>query len=420
MKKLFAILVFAVMAFPANVIPAENKIIRESWDQSVRDLGTGELTPTYKGEWVYKVNGVSPRAGERGKGEDGREYVWVPAEQSDRMARIGSSPPDPKPGVERRPVNQANDFQQQQLPPPPVPGAKPGGKLVAGGDGMDYYVEPGPRGRSFKLGPTSQRPKQIGGPPTGMGFGPPPDRRAGPPPPQQSGLGNHNPLGPNYRPLHPDDYQRPRSSNRAPLHPNLVPYHLEEGETISNLDRYTTKPATGAILRATGKTEQGARKMKVGEAARIPEKMLKPEYRDPLKKIDILLDEREVLLTRIKELEKGHGSSEQIRDLQRQVKERDDYIAVYLKGSENYVKEENKRLTEFREKMLREVDNKIKNMSTGEAPPTEPRILPSPSAPPPEENNESEVAPTGKIQDKTIKPAFVPVKQSIIPKKYSL
>jgi len=50
MKKIIIFVIFLAIVSSAGISLA-GEIIRESWDQSVRDLGTGKLTPTYKGEW---------------------------------------------------------------------------------------------------------------------------------------------------------------------------------------------------------------------------------------------------------------------------------------------------------------------------------------------------------------------------------
>jgi hypothetical protein len=93
MKKIIIFVIFLAIVSSAGISLA-GEIIRESWDQSVRDLGTGKLTPTYKGEWVKSVNGVPPRSGEKGMGEDGQEYHWVPANQSPESVRSSNHDTD--------------------------------------------------------------------------------------------------------------------------------------------------------------------------------------------------------------------------------------------------------------------------------------------------------------------------------------
>jgi hypothetical protein len=92
-----------------------------------------------------------------------------------------------------------------------------------------------------------------------------------------------------------------------------VPYHLERGDTISrNVRPYTTRDSTNKILQATGKTVEQAKKMRVGDAVLVPEKELRPEFRNPLPKLKALYAEREQLIAEINALRETGGTKDEL------------------------------------------------------------------------------------------------------------
>lgn len=251
-KVFFMLFVSLVIVSLASVsLAGEYRIVREKWDQNLHDLSTGKLTPTYKGEWIQSVNGIPPRAGERGRGEDGKEYVWVEAGAERRSAQptqqISRPQVHPVPNVERRPANYVG---QQRLAQPPI---------------------------FSKADAVGRRPAAL-----------------------------------------PVKVHSQSTRRLAPLHPAIVSYRLKKGETITTGTRdYTVEPSARKIMKATGITPGQDKRLPVGFPVAIPEKVLKPEYRDPLPKLKALYAEREQLVAEIEALRISGGLKDELIKAQR-------------------------------------------------------------------------------------------------------
>jgi len=115
-----------------------------------------------------------------------------------------------------------------------------------------------------------------------------------------------------------------------------VPYHLEKGETVwEAMQRFSTETDVDKVLRDNGLTRKQARNMPVGAAILFREENLKPQYQNPLTKIDVLhaqmneMKESKKFLSR--ELDE---SNDAIDALARQNKQMEKRIAFYEKQEE--------------------------------------------------------------------------------------
>ncbi|MDQ1284173.1 MAG: hypothetical protein QG620_521 [Patescibacteria group bacterium] len=123
--------------------------------------------------------------------------------------------------------------------------------------------------------------------------------------------------------------EKPRSSGKIasgqkPARSLTVPYFLEKGDTVSGaVSHYTEKTSVKKVLEDNWLTEEEAKKLQVGFGVALPAKNLKPEYQNPLKRIDELREEIGEYKSRIAALEKENAELRQALEKKVDVLEED-------------------------------------------------------------------------------------------------